>query len=212
MQVQVPDRVNAACLPNSAKVHFRCHGHDGPCSFSLTSPHSLPPADGFILILYLIIQLPLNLVHSLSAWTARQHQPHRNTMAQPYETTSRLNYFFTHLNHDVRHMIYDFLDLPPISVSCLGLVLCCRQAMVETRPAAAQQLKRRLAAAEAMARKEGRHFFIPKTEEKLEYVSLGRIEIVACSRSYTMESNGIHMLLSCCFSKIKIVCLSQADY
>ncbi|KAH7071278.1 hypothetical protein BKA63DRAFT_70171 [Paraphoma chrysanthemicola] len=133
-------------------------------------------------------------------------------MAQPHETPSRLNSFFTHLNHDIRHIIYDFLDLPPISVSSLGLVLCCQQALLEIKPAAAQQLKRRLAAAEAMARKEGRHFFIPKTEDKLEYVSLGRIEIVACFDKYTMASKGIHMLLGCCFSKIKFVCLSQADY
>jgi hypothetical protein len=59
-----------------------------------------------------------------------------------YERPIRQNSFFAHLNHDVRCVIYDLLDLPPISLSCLGLVLSCRQALAESERIAVVQLNR----------------------------------------------------------------------
>jgi hypothetical protein len=48
--------------------------------------------------------------------------------AAPYEPPMRINSFFTHLNYDVRCLIYDLLDLPPISHENRGLVLSCKDA------------------------------------------------------------------------------------
>jgi hypothetical protein len=43
----------------------------------------------------------------------------------------RENLFFTHLNYDIRVMIYDDLDLPPFSHEALGLLLSCRESLEE---------------------------------------------------------------------------------
>ncbi|CAE7185325.1 hypothetical protein P3342_008352 [Pyrenophora teres f. teres] len=61
----------------------------------------------------------------------------------------RVNSFFTHLNLDVRCMIYDLLELPPVSNANLGLVLSCKQAYVETETSAVRNFNRLLKKTEA---------------------------------------------------------------
>jgi hypothetical protein len=43
----------------------------------------------------------------------------------------RENPFFTHLNCDIRAVIYDDLDLPPFSHEALELLLSCRESLEE---------------------------------------------------------------------------------
>jgi hypothetical protein len=66
------------------------------------------------------------------------------TQPAPYETPMRINYFFTDLNHDVRCLIYDLLELLPVSHENLGLVLSCKNAYTETSTAAARNFNRYL--------------------------------------------------------------------
>jgi hypothetical protein len=43
----------------------------------------------------------------------------------------RDNSFFTHLNYDIKAIIYDYLDLPPLSHETLGLLLSYRESLEE---------------------------------------------------------------------------------
>jgi hypothetical protein len=63
---------------------------------------------------------------------------------KPYETPMRANPFFTYLNHNVHCLVYDLLDLPPISHASLGFVLSYKEAYIETSTAAAWNLNRYL--------------------------------------------------------------------
>ncbi|KAF2109390.1 hypothetical protein BDV96DRAFT_604727 [Lophiotrema nucula] len=54
--------------------------------------------------------------------------------------------FFTKLNYDVRCVIYDYLEYPPISSGreTVGIILSCHQAFAETSEAVARQFSARL--------------------------------------------------------------------
>ncbi|KAA8618237.1 hypothetical protein PtrSN002B_005090 [Pyrenophora tritici-repentis] len=84
-----------------------------------------------------------------------QHQ----TMSKSTDTTAaspsaneppvRANMFFTHLNLDVRCMIYDLLELPPVGNTNIGFILSCKQAYTGAETAAVRGFNRLLKKTEA---------------------------------------------------------------
>jgi hypothetical protein len=68
---------------------------------------------------------------------------------------------FDRFNYDVRCLIYDFLNLPPISHCCLGFVLSCREALTERERFAAQHLNQYLRDMDNVARQENRRLLTP---------------------------------------------------
>ncbi|KAF2826850.1 hypothetical protein CC86DRAFT_369987 [Ophiobolus disseminans] len=121
----------------------------------------------------------------------------------------RENSFFTHLNYDVRCMIFDLLDLPPISHDSLGLVLSCRKAVDETEQAAVRGLNRRFASIIATtARKDP----IPppsKFPHSASFADMGRITITVGWEYMCEPFRNVAFLeevLSYYFSEVTIVC------
>ncbi|KAF1942414.1 hypothetical protein EJ02DRAFT_465780 [Clathrospora elynae] len=64
----------------------------------------------------------------------------------------RDNSFFTHLNYDVRVMIYEYLDPAAVSVEALGLILSCREAKAEFDPICVRKLHTMFTRMEALVK------------------------------------------------------------
>jgi hypothetical protein len=124
------------------------------------------------------------------------------------ETLIRQNSFFTHLNHDVRCLIYDLLDLPPISPSCLGLVMSCRQALVETERNAVVHLNRFLENLQQNAQREGGRFKLPSFKLDASYATLSRLNVEIhwrATRNSHHQWTALYELLGGSSSKVKII-------
>jgi hypothetical protein len=130
---------------------------------------------------------------------------------QPYETPMRANSFFAHLNYDVRCLIYDFLDLPPISHSCLGLIMSCKEAKADTTPAAARNLKRYLTETQRSFNRHGYSLILPIIALDADHNDLKDITITTSWWTVYEPWHGLSKLLGCYFSTVTIVCKTPQE-
>jgi hypothetical protein len=129
-----------------------------------------------------------------------------DNVANAYEHSMRANSFFTHLSRDIRYMIYDLLDLPPISVSCLGFVLSCRGALAEAEQVAALRLKQLLLSFKNELPHDGHQVALPLVSLGAAYRDLNNIKIM-CSERTLQDIGKMYLgLLSHYFAKITFVC------
>jgi hypothetical protein len=129
----------------------------------------------------------------------------------PYDTPMRPNSLFTHLNRDVRCLIYDLIDLPPVSHASLGLLLSCKEAYSETSAAAARNLNRYLKNKETVTKEEQYRLVVPKFSLDANFASL---QILTIQTSRVMVLTRYHdplSLISLDFSKITIVVLTNQE-
>lgn len=99
-------------------------------------------------------------------------------------------------------MVYDHLDLPPISLASLGLVLSCREALAETEQAVRPQLNRRLLVFKAAA--EGHAVISPKLSDKSTFKQMSTIGI-GCPKEPLYYDGNSEALLGCCFAKVSFL-------
>jgi hypothetical protein len=128
--------------------------------------------------------------------------------AKPYAHPIRANPFFTLLNRDIRYMIYDLLDLPPMSLSCLGFVLSCREALAEAEQVAALRLKQLLLSFESEVPTEWHEIVLPTFPPGTAYRDLNNIQIICSERALQDIGKAYRSLLSHYFAKISYVCSS----
>jgi hypothetical protein len=123
--------------------------------------------------------------------------------SQPYETPLRANSFFTHLNHDIRCLVYDLLELPPISHQCLGFVMSCQQALNETERAAVRNLNLYLTNVVAWYELLPCRPLISHFSPNARYSHLKEITVTITSvRSDNKQNEYFSDLLGCYFSKV----------
>jgi hypothetical protein len=128
--------------------------------------------------------------------------------AEPYSHPIRANPFFTLLNRDIRYMIYDLLDLPPVSLSCLGFVLSCQEALAATEQVAALRLKQLLLSFESEVPIEWHDIALPTFPPGTAYRDLNNIKIICSERALQDIGEAYRSLLSHYFAKITFVCNS----
>lgn len=122
----------------------------------------------------------------------------------------RTNSFFTHLKYDVRCVIYDFMDLPPILHSNVGFVMSCKQAKAETKRAATQNVNRFIKALQATAQQQGHHFIWSKFAPTTKFADLNNISI-SVGWDFIVHLDWVWQLLSCYFSRVTVACKSAAE-
>jgi hypothetical protein len=120
----------------------------------------------------------------------------------------RANSFFTHLNRDIRYMIYDLLDLPLVSLSYLGLVLPCREALAEAEQVAALRLKQLLLSFKSELPDNGHQVALPLVSSGTAYRDLNNVNIICSERALQDIGKTYLGLLSHYFAKITFVCKS----
>jgi len=139
--------------------------------------------------------------------------PYDTLSAPPYEMPIRAKSFFNHLNYDIRCMIYDLLDLPPISHVCLGLILSCREALAETEQAAVRGLNCRLADLEVVAECRSHRHMLNKFPFTATFADLNKISIEICwSTGLTKYFPALEALLSYYFSQVTMVCKADTEF
>jgi len=139
--------------------------------------------------------------------------PYDTLPAPPCEMPIRAKSLFNHLNYDVRCMIYDLLDLPPISHACLGLVLSCREALAETEQAAVRGLNRRLADLGVIAVCRSHRHMLNKFPLGATFADLNKITIELCwSTGLIRYPPVLEALLSYYFSQVAIVCKATTEF
>jgi hypothetical protein len=116
---------------------------------------------------------------------------------QRYCATTALQYpdarrvLFTHLSYDVRCLIYDLFDLPPISHACLGLVISCKEGYAETSVAAARHLDKYLKDKETAAKRDGFRLVVPKLSLDASFASLQNITIQSSGETVLDDHHGL---------------------
>jgi hypothetical protein len=124
-------------------------------------------------------------------------------VSHPYETPLRANSFFTHLSYDIRCLIYDLLELPPISHKCLGFVLSCQQALSETERAAVRNLNLYLTNVVAGCEQPAYQPLVPHFPPDAKFGHLTEITMVITS-DWLNDKPNLYLkdLLRCYFSKV----------
>jgi hypothetical protein len=129
----------------------------------------------------------------------------------PAEIPIRPNSFFTHLNHDIRYMVYNLIDLPPVSLSSLGLVLSCREALAESEQVAKVHLNRHLLAFKSAAKAEGHVVVLPQLPDQPKFCDMSRIKITSREELLFYPSTSFMSLLSYCFSEVTFICKTPEE-
>jgi hypothetical protein len=111
----------------------------------------------------------------------------------------------------VRCLIYDLLDLPPISRESLGLVISCKDAYTETSTAAARKLNRYLEDKVCAAKQDGYRLMAAPFPLNASFASLQQLTIRALWRTVKKQYGGLLSILESHFAKVTIVCMTESE-
>tara|TARA_R110002003_G_scaffold175_3_gene14193 strand:+ start:29142 stop:30158 length:1017 start_codon:yes stop_codon:yes gene_type:complete len=132
--------------------------------------------------------------------------------AQPYEIPIRTNSFFTQLNYDVRCLVYNHLDLPPLSHSFVGFVMSCREALNETEQIAALQVNRYLEGIRVAAAQQGHCLLMPTLPIGSSYANLSEITITCRWKDVSHRYHAVQTLLATYFSRVTFDCKTKQEF
>lgn len=141
-------------------------------------------------------QLPATHDFDVGKYQRQFRRPRRTPCA------SQLFLHSTQLNRDIRWMIYDLLDFPPISLSCLGFLLSCREALVEAELVAALQLKQQLLSLKSVIPDRGHHIVLPTFPSGVAFRDLNNIKIMCHEAALNDMGKTFQVLFSHYFMKV----------
>lgn len=105
-------------------------------------------------------------------------------------------------------MIYDLLDLPPVSHAYVGLALSCRKALIEPEQAAVRGLNHTVEGMMAAPKSRGRLSSLPKYPANTSFASLNKITIITSWATFSTKNKDamdeLDTLLDCYFSRITV--------
>jgi hypothetical protein len=116
------------------------------------------------------------------------------------------------LNYDVRCLVYNHLELPPLSHSLVGLVMSCRKALNETEQIAALQVNRYLKGIRVAAAQQGHCLLKPTLPIGSCYADLSEINITCRWNSVSYRCHAVRTLLTTYFSKVTFDCKTKQEF